>query len=71
MVGVVRDVVEEPRNSAPQPIDVEVTTDATAEGELVASALRARGFQVIDAPMAYSSYHHHPDGAAFDQNTRH
>ncbi|HBX79664.1 MAG: Fic family protein [Propionibacteriaceae bacterium] len=28
-------------------------------------------FQVIDAPMAYSSYHHHPDGAAFDQNTRH
>lgn len=51
MVGVVRDVVEEPRNSAPQPIDVVVTTDATAEGELVASALRARGFQVIDAPL--------------------
>lgn len=46
-----RDVLEEPRHSAPQPVDVVVTTDATAEGELVASALRARGFLVIEARL--------------------
>ncbi len=50
MVLAVREVEDASREQSGA-VDVVVTTDGTAEGELVASALRARGLDVIESSL--------------------